>query len=576
MALWMLFAVLHCSAQNDQSLVSASFFGSFEGASFVESLTFGRSIIPLPGGQWAIYGLATASDLYTSPDAYQSANPSTSTTSPFLTIMDAEGLPLYSSFYAGSGQEFVGGLAAGEEVLCVCGTSSSYDYPISPGAESTADMHEPGIFKGFVTCLDHGGDLLWSTFLGDSTGSVYPRALQIGPEGSVFVAGSSQMSSYGTDGAHQIELPDSMESAAFVARYSAEGELLWRSYYYHEFEGDFGSFNVRRVEYSPDGSRLYVLGRSIGEVSFGDSPYQSEYGGGPYDSYLAALSADDGELLWQTYFGGEGDEFPADMAVDASGRLYISGWTSSAMAIATDGAYRTWRMGNRDNFLASFSPDGQLLWATYYGGEGSEGISHIAVSNNVLYMGAGTTSQTSLTIGSPMYSSGNPYVSKWIISDEGAQPEWSTYLNVGCQMDGMALVGEGRLAIAGTAILDINSAPCLSSDFSTTPNAWQPTPGGWSTVWYVIVEDQLLSAAAAEQEQGWKLYPNPARSHLQLDGPLEAQQPWRIRNMLGQVMGSGTLQGPGEHLDISTLPAGLYLLELESKGAMQALKFVKE
>jgi len=58
-----------------------------------------------------------------------------------------------------------------------------------------------------------------------------------------------------------------------------------------------------------------------------------------YDPTL--LLTIDPERQWGTYYGGGGGDFGRSCATDASGNVYLAGWTESPDAIATAGAHQT-------------------------------------------------------------------------------------------------------------------------------------------------------------------------------------------------------------------------------------------
>src|SRR5690606_20259205 len=78
--------------------------------------------------------------------------------------------------------------------------------------------------------------------------------------------------------------------------------------------------------------------------------------------------------LWGTYYGGAGDDLGYSCATDASGNVYMAGWTTSntGTIIATTGSHQSTFGGSSDAFLVKFNTDGIRQWATYYGGSGSE------------------------------------------------------------------------------------------------------------------------------------------------------------------------------------------------------------
>jgi hypothetical protein len=88
-------------------------------------------------------------------------------------------------------------------------------------------------------------------------------------------------------------------------------------------------------------------------------------------------------ILWCTYFGGEKIDISVSVKGDTSGNVYIGGYTSSTANIATAGAYQTSFNGTGyDVFLAKFSNDGILIWATYFGGTSNENLTGMTVTRN--------------------------------------------------------------------------------------------------------------------------------------------------------------------------------------------------
>ena len=78
-----------------------------------------------------------------------------------------------------------------------------------------------------------------------------------------------------------------------------------------------------------------------------------------------------GQRLWATYYGGSGTEDPTGLATDATGNVYLAGTTLSPDNVAAGGHLNTYQF-NTKAFLVKFSPDGTRLWGTYYGAEGYE------------------------------------------------------------------------------------------------------------------------------------------------------------------------------------------------------------
>lgn len=93
----------------------------------------------------------------------------------------------------------------------------------------------------------------------------------------------------------------------------------------------------------------------------------------------------DPTILWSTYWGGTAKDLTDEIEVDAQGNCYVTGRTRSVVNYATSGAYLTVHQGGNDVPLMKWAPDGNLVYATYYGGKKNEIGFNIAVDpyNNI-------------------------------------------------------------------------------------------------------------------------------------------------------------------------------------------------
>ncbi len=95
---------------------------------------------------------------------------------------------------------------------------------------------------------------------------------------------------------------------------------------------------------------------------------------GTYDS-AKLLVIDPYTRVYATYFGGSGNEWYLGhvTTTDLAGDIYLAGHTNSTNFPATPGVFQTANAGGNDGFVSKFNNVGARLWATYYGGSGSEG-----------------------------------------------------------------------------------------------------------------------------------------------------------------------------------------------------------
>lgn len=82
--------------------------------------------------------------------------------------------------------------------------------------------------------------------------------------------------------------------------------------------------------------------------------FQRNFGGGKADGFLVKLDLANSRLLYSTYLGGTGGEFPENIAVDRGNNVYVSGSVTSPdfpTAAAIQAAHGG---GGLDSFLARF------------------------------------------------------------------------------------------------------------------------------------------------------------------------------------------------------------------------------
>ncbi|MCW5976899.1 MAG: SBBP repeat-containing protein [Bryobacteraceae bacterium] len=86
----------------------------------------------------------------------------------------------------------------------------------------------------------------------------------------------------------------------------------------------------------------------------------------------------DGNVVYATYFGGSDWDTVSDLAVDSEGRVYVVGSTGS-LDFPILNALQPRKGGASDAFITALSPAGGFLYSTYFGGSGGEAANGIAV-----------------------------------------------------------------------------------------------------------------------------------------------------------------------------------------------------
>ncbi len=205
--------------------------------------------------------------------------------------------------------------------------------------------------------------IVYSALLGGGTGDSFGQAIAVDALGNSYVAGYTYAQDFPLVGTSSL-----LQGTAngFVAKVDPNGNLVYSTYI-----GGAGTDQLLGIAVDSSGS-AWVTGVSSSTNFPLVAPFQSSLGG-VSDGVVLKLNAQ-GHLIFSSYFGsstrGNG------IAVDNGGNAYVAG---NAGAIpATSGAFQTSSMGSY-GFLAKFSSQGGLNYATYLGGPGGSYASAVAV-----------------------------------------------------------------------------------------------------------------------------------------------------------------------------------------------------
>jgi hypothetical protein len=159
-------------------------------------------------------------------------------------------------------------------------------------------------------------------------------------------------------------------------------------------------------------------------------PLQPDYGGGVFDAFLAKLDAH-GDVVWSTYFGGSGEDWGYDVALDAAGYVHFVGRTDSP-DLPVVRALQPALAGDTDCFLGKLRPDGSgFVFLTYLGTPGHERPRGVAADRRGRLVAVGFTSSPDFPLVNPIqadYGGGAFDAFVAIVSPFGDRLEFSTLL----------------------------------------------------------------------------------------------------------------------------------------------------
>lgn len=286
--------------------------------------------------------------------------------------------------------------------------------------------------------------LSFSTYLGGAADDI-GAGIAVDTANAICIAGYTNSGDFPTLGAY--DATGNGDYDVFVTKLSPNGQSL----VYSTYIGGTGDDRASAIAALPSGEVIVT-----GYTSSSDYPTQNPYdnsANGLQDALVTRLSATGNSLVYSSYIGGAGDDRAYGVAIDATGRVYIAGETSSSDFPVPNGFDNT-ANGSFDGFAARLSSSGASLeYGTYLGGSNDDGAFGVAVDNaSVAYL-AGYTASSGFPTVSPYDGTHNfgydVFVSK--ISAGGGTLSYSTFLGgTGTEWaTGIARDGSNNIYVTG-------------------------------------------------------------------------------------------------------------------------------
>ena len=399
----------------------------------------------------------------------------------------------YSTFFGGSADDTAMAVAvdtAGSAY--VAGMTKSTNMPTTPGAFDTTcgsdgncNNFDGALADGFVFKLDSTGTrLVYATYVGGNDFDEI-TSIAVDKNGNAYLGGETFSNDFFADfhlGAGQASRS---YGVAFVLELRADGA---GPIYGTTIGGANGSNGQAVTGIKVDGSgNAYITGiTDASDFPTTAGAFQTTYGGAPSgtggDAFVGELKSDGSALVWSSYLGGNMRDSAEDLALDSTGNVYVTGWTSSANFPVTAGAFQATLPSNPPSgfdptsaFVTKVSAGGaSLAYSTYLGGTKFVDEAYgIAVANGNAYVtGTAQSSNFPTTTGAikrTLQGLSDSFVTK--LNTTGTALVYSTLLGGTSDERGSGIaVNSSGIAYA--------TGVTYSSDFPVNSNGFQQVYGG--------------------------------------------------------------------------------------------------
>jgi len=301
-------------------------------------------------GETVVAGTAYGTSFPTTPGAFDTTYSPFGLSEAFATRIRADGSGLvYSTLLGEESIETCRAMALSlDGVVTLAGQTNSPDFPVTPGAFDVLNEGAPLQGDAYVAKLSPAGDaLLYATFLGGSTTTEEATAMGGMADGSVIVAGRSNLSgipwthNYGSGGLYVVHFDSTLSQLLYATSLGGSGDDR-----VHDVAIDFTG-------------AAYLTGWTMAS-DFPVTPgaFDSAFSGN-LDAYVLKL-ATSGSLVYSTLLGGGGADLGTAIVVDSGGVATAAGTTQSTTFPTTPGA--AFPVINGSAFVTRVNPQGTALW----------------------------------------------------------------------------------------------------------------------------------------------------------------------------------------------------------------------
>ncbi|MEZ4968024.1 MAG: hypothetical protein R2791_22475, partial [Saprospiraceae bacterium] len=292
----------------------------------------------------------------------------------FLAKYDATGQLIWAHAF-GSALNEVGLSVAGMPNGAVIMTghfSGTIDFDPGPGVTNLVSNGQEDVF---LATFDGNGNLLWARSFG-GIGSDFGYYIDTDAAGNIALTGFYQNTVDFDPGPGMAMRTSNGGSDIYTARFDAAGNLAWIN-----AVGGTDDDSGQAVRLDATGN-VYITGGFGSSVDFDPGPGMDvRVSAGSDDLFLSKYDAA-GNHLWTITAGSNAIENGEDLDFTATGNICLTGFFSGTVDFDPGpGVSNLVSAGGLDAFLATYDPNGNLIWADRMGGNATDQGNSLSVDD---------------------------------------------------------------------------------------------------------------------------------------------------------------------------------------------------
>lgn len=318
----------------------------------------------------------------------------------FLLKLDNSGARVWGTYYGGTNEDIIYGITSdSQNQWIVVGYTESNNNISTPNVHQ--QQHSQYTKDGFIGIIDNSGQWVMGTYYGDS-GTDILYDVKTDETDNIFVLGVSDSNSNMTFG-NSYQPNNNGVNDAILASFTKLGKINFAT-----FVGTNGQEEFKNLSYFKN--KVLISGTTSSKQfpTTSNAPYATPQNLTNISSSAFCIFDNNGNIVLSSYY-------PALLksnTFDTDGNFYLAGQISQ-QNFATPNAFQTSLFGTQNSFISKYDKNAQVIWRTYYGGDGVEKDTRITFdeTSRSIIIGGSTLSRT--RIATPGANQTFPYGNFW-------------------------------------------------------------------------------------------------------------------------------------------------------------------
>lgn len=351
---------------------------------------------------------------------------------------------------------------------------------------------------------------------------------------------------------------------AVIGKLNGMGEIQWAHGFGSTSATSFDNLMGVGVDSNDD---IYAFGafKDSINLNFG-AGVNSHISNGNTDNYLLKIDPD-ANYIWSVSYGGTGGCEAHDLAIDEFDNVYVTGSVAGLTDFDPSANVNELNTATvSGTYFSKFSVDGTYKFTGAYGGASLNRAESVSVDNNGNVLLSG------------MFGNTHFFTPTDSIVTEGSQDQFVakfSQVDVTVSQDLLELTAESEFA-QNYQWIDCNTGAPIAGETNAVYNA--TVDGSYAVIATngnaVDTSDCIVIAGVgiqeSELENSISVYPNPTQNQITISSAVAIEEV-KLFDVLGNLITTKNLN----KIDLSTLPNGIYLVQISTEQGKVTKRVVK-